>query len=158
MGLKANAIRSYAPVTGRGIESAIERSVGRIIKEVKRQTKGWKGAGMKADKLLRRFHRQDTKTWLERSQKGIRGKMARIETSQFTGRMVKGVRDTISRRAARAAAVAARGRDVGAKAGAIYDRQLAFTGSGKPPRGKNSVRPGPRNTRGTPRRKRKRKS
>lgn len=156
LGLKANAIRRYEPKTSGGLQDAAERWVGKVIKDVKAETKSWKGAADISKGIMRKLGRQDAKVWNKRREKGIRGEMARIEAGQFTGRMIQGVRETIQRRAQRAAAVAARGRAVGVKAAGIYDQQLASTGPGRGGRGKNSVRPGPRNTK--PRRGRRRRS
>lgn len=61
----------------------------------------------------------------------------------------------IRRRAARATAAAAKGSKPAARARVIYGQQLAFTGAGKPSKARNNLKPGPRNTKGAPKRKRK---
>jgi hypothetical protein len=69
--------------------------------------------------------------------------------------MMRGIRSTIGRRAARAASAAARGSQAGKKALGTYLNQMAFTGKGKPKPGRNNLRPGPRNKQGPPKRTRK---
>lgn len=156
LALKSNAIRTYKPVTAAGGEAAFVRRVGKTVDSVKTKVKDWKGVKSTAGDILRKLGRSDANTWAKRSEKGIKGDMARIESSQFTGKMIKGARETIQRRAQRAADVAKRGKPVGAKAAGIYDRQLAFTGPGKTKAAKNTIKPGPSNT-NPPKRRRKRK-
>ena len=63
--------------------------------------------------------------------------------------------NVIRRRAARATAAAARGSKPAARAREIYGAQLASTGGKGRKVGRNSIQPGPRNTKGKPRKARK---
>jgi len=153
IGLKANAIRTYKPATGRGHEAAmgrftrrVEGDVKSLIKDFSKQKPKIQNVRQEASNILRKLGRSDARAWTQRGQKGIKGDMARIETSQFTGRMIKGVRETIQRRAQRAADAAGRGSKAGRKAQGIYARQMAYTGAGKPKAAKNAIKPGPKGT------------
>ena len=61
-----------------------------------------------------------------------------------------GARRVVMRRAQRAATAAARGSKPAARAQAIYDRQLEPVLPKGKSRGRNNLRPGPRNTSGPP--------
>jgi len=91
-----------------------------------------------------------------RNRKGIDGYVARFMLREVhTSRDLRAARGVIARRAQRAAAAAARGSKPAARAQAIYDRQLAPVlpkGKGK---GRNNIKPGPSNTKGPPKKKRK---
>jgi hypothetical protein len=114
---------------------------------------------------MRRVTSQITDRWARRTArdiadatgKGGKATAARIVLSVAPQKEIKAARSIIARRADRAAAAAARGSKPAARALGIYDRQLAPVlpkGKGK---GKNNLQPGPRNTKGAPKKKRRRK-
>lgn len=91
-----------------------------------------------------------------RNRRDTEGKVARFMLKDVrTSQDLKNARTLIGRRAQRAAAAAARGSKPAAKAAAIYDNQLAPRLPKGKGRGRNSIKPGPNNTKGTPKRKRK---
>jgi hypothetical protein len=111
-----------------------------------------------ADGMKTRLARQSARDIAGRLRKGIDGELSSIVLQNQGGRLNRRGADVIRRRAARASAAAARGSKPAARAREIYGQQLAFTGSGKPSRkAKSGIRPGPRNTKGTPPKRRKRK-
>ena len=87
------------------------------------------------DRQMTRFQ---ARALTDRFKGGVDGEMARITLRTMgsgSGRV------QIERRARRAADLAARGSKVAARAGAVYDNQLAAMGPGKAPRAKNNIRP-----------------
>ncbi len=87
------------------------------------------------DRQMTRFQ---ARALTDRFKGGVDGEMARITLRTMgsgSGRV------QIERRARRAADLAARGSKVAARAGAVYDNQLAAMGPGKTPRAKNNIRP-----------------
>jgi hypothetical protein len=98
--------------------------------------------------------RRHARNIADRFDTGVKGRIARISLSAG-GSLNRAGLDVIRRRSARATAAAARGSKPAARAREIYGQQMAFTGSGKSSKGKNNLKPGPSNTKGTPKRKRK---
>ncbi len=86
---------------------------------------------------------------------GIDGQLAGIALQHQGRRLNAGGQNVIRRRAARATAAAARGSKPAAKAREIYGAQLASTGGKGRKVGRNSIQPGPSNTKGKPRKARK---
>ena len=85
------------------------------------------------------------------------GEVTRGILGRTPQRELRMARDIIRGRAQRAASAAARGSAVGRRALEIYDRQLTPTTpkGGRKPRSANNLRPGPRNTKGPPPKRRK---
>jgi hypothetical protein len=108
-----------------------------------------------SDSFKLRSARQTARDMAKANDKGITGDISRMMLQAAPARDVRAARGIIARRATRAATAAARGSKPAAKAQAIYDNQLAPVlpkGKGK---GRNNLRPGPRNTKGAPPKKRK---
>jgi hypothetical protein len=111
------------------------------------------------DALTRKWARRRARDIAQSTGKGAMADVSRSILRAVPPQEIKAARAIIAGRARRAAAAAARGSKPAAKAQAIYDRQLAPVlpkGKGK---GKNNLRPGPRNANGQPptRRRRSRK-
>lgn len=158
MAAKQNAIRTYRPATPGGLMDKGVRGMTKGIRSVQselpkiRQTRG------RLEDMKRRMARQAARDIAGRLRKGIDGELSSIALQNQGGRLNRAGADVIRRRAARATAAAAKGSKPAARAREIYGQQLAFTGTGKPSRkAKNNLRPGPRNTKGTPPKRRKRK-
>lgn len=157
MALKANAIRTYRPVTPSGDRAKGERSIRELIGKVKQETAKAKGVVRKASSLMRRMEMQRARAFGDRFDKGLKGRLAGDEIN-YGGRLNRAAGKVIQRRMERAAEAAARGSKPAARAQGIYAAQLAGMGPGKPKRGvKNNLRPGPQNNKGTSKRRRKRK-
>lgn len=168
MAARSNAIRTYKPVTVRGKAQQSQRKLRRATDDVVKATRNLLGDLKKGraerDALIQevnqwqqKFARRTARAIANRNAPGYRGRISRIDLSVTPGSMMQAGKDIIRRRASRAAAVAARGGRAGARAQEIYNNQLARTGAGTPSSGQNNLRPGPRNTKGTPKPKRKRK-
>lgn len=163
---KQNAIRTYKPPTRRGRAEQAKRQLGRAernvlnaaskLRDELKRTKPQRDAAMREVKQWqRRLSRRAARDIVDSSKPGIDGRIARISLSATPGNLQRAGTDVIRRRAGRAAAAAARGSKAAARAQGIYDRQLAPVLPGKATKGKNNLRPSPRNTTGTPKRKRK---
>lgn len=165
---RMNAVRAYRPVTAQGRaqqgQRKLRRATDQVVKATRNLLDDFKKSRPSRDALMRevndwqkRLERRTARDIANRSDPGVRGRIAGMRLSVTPGRMQRAGADVIRRRAARASAAAARGSKPAARAASIYGQQLAFTGSGKPAKAKSGIRPGPRNTRGTPKPKRKRK-
>lgn len=155
MAYRRNAIRSYRPATESGMFYQGQRKIERLVENAKRITASAKEAKPRLQRMGNRLERMSADDVLrsQSSDRFIRKMgMASLSAAGINRMGQKAIR----RRASRAAAVAARGKSAGVKAGKIYDQQLAYTGKGKPPKGKNNYRPGPSNTKGKPRKRRRR--
>ena len=152
LGLKANAVRGFNPKTPQLRIDQLERQVERRIQDMDRSMKrASKELKPRADKLRNRLQRQNAKAIADRNSKDwVDREMSRIELGIVGGR--PGAK-AIQRRMQRAADAAARGSKPAARAREIYGNQLAYTGKGKPKAAKSNIRPGPRNTKGTPKRR-----
>lgn len=158
MAAKQNAIRTYRPATPRGLMDQGMRGMTKGIRSVQSELPKIRETRKQLDGMKRRMARQSARDIAGRLRKGIDGELSGIALQNQGGRLNRAGADVIRRRAARASAAAARGSKPAARAVSIYGQQLAFTGSGKPSRkAKSGIRPGPRNTRGTPPKRRKRK-
>jgi hypothetical protein len=151
-----NSIRRYNPATPDGKFNQIDRQIDRTMKDMVNETKRLSRAVKKAkpsiDRMNRKLERSNARSIADRSKKGIDGEIARIELSTVgSGPGMKAIR----RRAARAAEAAARGSKPARRAQEIYGNQMAGTGPGKPKAAKNNLRPGPRNTQGPPKKRRR---
>jgi hypothetical protein len=157
MAAKQNAIRTYTPATPLGLMDKGLRGMSKGIRSVQSELPKIRQARSQLEGMKRRMARQAARDIANRSRKGIAGDVARISLAVQGSRLNRAGADVIRRRAARATAAAARGSVPAARAREIYGTQLAGTGAGKPSRtAKSGIRPGPRNTKGTPK-KRKRK-
>jgi hypothetical protein len=136
------------------IDRQIDSTMKGMIGEMKAMRDRAKKAKPSIDRMNRRLERSNARSIADRGKKGIDGEIARIEISTIGSQ--PGAK-AIRRRAARASAAAARGSKPAARAQDIYANQLAYTGPGKPKAGRNNLRPGPRNTQGPPKRKRRRR-
>lgn len=158
MAAKQNAIRTYRPATPRGLMDQGMRGMTKGIRSIQSELPKIRETRKQLDGMKRRMARQSAKDIADRLKPGIDGQLARISMSAQGGRLNRAGADVIRRRAARATAAAARGSKPAARARQIYGQQLAGTGTGKPSRkAKSGIRPGPRNTKGTPPKRRKRK-
>lgn len=156
IGAKQNAIRTYQPVTPQGLMDKGLRGISKSVRSIKDELPRLRQARGKLDAMKTRMARQSARDIAGRLKKGLDGELAGIMLASQGGRLNRAGIDVIRRRAARATAAAARGSKPAARAREIYGQQLAFTGSGKSSRkAKNNLRPGPRNTAGGPKRKRK---
>ena len=154
VGAPGNRIRPYKPATTGGKQDQLIRQMGNAAGRISDSVKKVKPLINEAKGLLRKVERGAARDIAGRSAPGARGRVARIMVANQGGQLNMAGLDVIRRRGERAAAVAGRGRAVGRKAQAIYDQQLAYAGRGGVKRGaKNSLRPGPRNTSGGPKRK-----
>lgn len=166
IGAKQNAIRTYRPPTRRGRAEQAKRQLGRAERnvlnaasklrdELKRSKPQREALMREVNQWQRRLSRRAARDIANSSKPGVDGRIARIALSATPGNMQRAGRDVIRGRAERAAAAAARGSKAAARAQGVYDRQLAPVLPGKATKGRNNLRPGPRNTAGGPKRKRK---
>lgn len=157
LGLKANAVRGFEPKSPMLRIGQLERQVERRIQDMDRSMKrASKEIKPRADKLRNRLQRQNAKAISDRMSKNwVDRELSRIELGVAGGR--PGAK-AIQRRMQRAAAAASRGSKPAARARSIYANQLAYMGTGKPKAAKSNIRPGPRNTKGPPKRQRRRRS
>ena len=156
---RGNNIRTYRPNTTEGKMDQIDRQIDRAMKpladDLRNIASRAKAAKPEIDQMRRSLERMNARAIANRHKKGIYGEVARIELSAVgTGPGKK----AISRRMQRAMTAAARGSGPGKRAVGVYLNQLASMGPGKPSKGKNNLRTGPRNTKGPPKRRRKGKS
>jgi len=154
-----SAVVPYRPVTLRGKLKQIDRQMDRTMKDAADAVRGLSDAVKKArptlDRISWQIQRMNADAVAKRlSPRRIDRELAGIELGIVGGR--SGAK-AIQRRMERAAAAAARGSKPAARARVIYANQLAAMGPGKPPQGKNTIKPGPSNTKGTPKKRRKRK-
>lgn len=155
-----NSIKPYKPTTTRGKGEALGRKVKRTAQSFTDKSRKLKGSTDSLVSKLRKMQlknaRYAARDLANRNRKGIDGYVARFMLREVhTSRDLRAARGVIARRAQRAAAAAARGSKPAARAQAIYDRQLAPVlpkGKGK---GRNNIKPGPSNTKGPPKKKRK---
>lgn len=158
MAAKQNAIRTYRPATPRGLMDKGMRGMTKGIRSVQSELPKIRETRKQLDGMKRRMARQSAKDIADRLKPGIDGEVAGIGLRSQGGRLNRAGADVIRRRAARATAAAAKGSKPAARAREIYGQQLAFTGKGKVSRkAKNNLKPGPRNTKGVPPKRRKRK-
>lgn len=156
MAAKQNAIRTYRPATPGGLMDKGVRGMERGARKVREQMPKVREVKSRAEGLKTSLARQSARDIAGRLRKGIDGELSSIALQNQGGRLNRAGADVIRRRAARASAAAARGSKPAARAVSIYGQQLAFTGPGKPSRkAKSGIRPGPRNTKGTPPKRRK---
>jgi hypothetical protein len=158
-GLRANnGIRRYRPATADGQMSRIDRQIDRtmsdMVKEAKKVRDVVQRRKPELDRLSRQLERMNAQAIAARLSANT-GKriVASAELGAMGGRL--GAR-AIQRRMQRAAAAAARGSQPAARAQGIYANQLAYMGTGKAKASKNNLQPGPSNTNGKPKRRRKR--
>ena len=168
MATKQNAIRTYRPPTRRGRAEQAKRQLGRaernVLNTASKLRDELKRTRPQRDALMRevkgwqmKLERRAARDIANSSKPGVDGRIARISLSATPGSLQRAARGVIRRRADRAAAAAARGSKAGARALGVYDRQLAPVLPGKASKAKNSLRPGPRNTKGAPKKRRRRK-
>lgn len=153
---RSNAIRTYEPKTPQGLMDKGVRGMVRGARKIKEQMPKLRELGSRADAFKLRMARQSARDIAERLKPGLDGELSSIALRSQGSRLSRAGIDVIRRRAARATAAAERGSKAGARAREIYGAQLASTGPGKPSRkAKSGIRPGPRNTKGAPKKKRK---
>ena len=154
--LRANAIRAFDPKSPGLKQDQIIRQIKGVVRST---TPGLKdklqNANSQLEQLKRKNARRKANDIVTRGSKDI-GTRIMSEIGRKTSSNRPGVR-VIQDRAKRAAAAAAGGSKPAARAIKIYDEQLAYAGKGGVKAGKNNLRPGPSNTKGAPRKKRKRK-
>jgi hypothetical protein len=155
LGRKGNTIKPYKPATPSGQMQQMGRRVSRAGRAMSDAMGSVRKVRASADAMKQRFARRTARDIANSTGTGITADVARMSVRVAPPQEVRAARGIIARRAQRAAAAAARGSKPAAKAAAIYDRQLAPVlpkGKGK---GKNNLRPGPGNTKGAPKKKRK---
>jgi hypothetical protein len=160
LALRANAVRSFNPKTPRlrlgQIERQAERSIKDLDAEMKRFSDAVKSKRPQVDKMMRQNERSAARAIERRLSKDpIDRMLAGVEIGVVGTRI--GAK-AIQRRMQRAADAAARGSKPAARAREIYGNQMAYMGKGKPKAGRNNLRPGPRNSGGTPKRRRRGRS
>ena len=153
------AIKPYRPPTLGGRLRQIDRQMDREMKGMADAARQLGDAVSRSKSTLnavqREIQRMNAKAIAGRlSPRRIEREIAGIELGIIGGR--SGAK-AIQRRMERAAAAAARGSKPAARARVIYGNQLAFMGAGKPVKGSNNLRPGPRNSSPPPKKKRQRK-
>jgi len=155
---RGNNIKPYRPNTVDGKMNQIDRQIDRTMKPLVDDLRNIGSKLQKArpelDAIGRELERMNAKDIANRNKKGIRGQVSR-DVLAITG--TNAGRKAITRRMQRALGAAGRGSKAGQRAVRVYLDQLAGMGPGKPSKGRNNLRPGPRNTKGTPKRRRKRK-
>jgi hypothetical protein len=153
------------PITRKGRQAKVDYLRGRIdgikgdirdeIRDAMEPLKRIKAAG---DALTRKWAMRAARDMgIAKGPKGVARDVARTVLQRSPQKELRAAEGIIRERAKRAAAAAARGSKPAARATEIYDRQLAPVlpkGKGK---GKNVIKPGPRNTQGPQKPKRKRK-
>lgn len=165
---RQNAIRTYKPPTRRGRAEQAKRQLGRaernVLNAASKLRDELKRTRPQRDALMRevkgwqmKLERRAARDIANSSKPGVDGRIARISLSATPGNLQRAARGVIRRRADRAAAAAARGSKAGARALGVYDRQLVPVLPGKPSKAKSGIRPGPRNTKRAPKKRRKRK-
>jgi len=151
------------PVTRKGRQAKADYLRGRIagikgdirdeIRDALGPLKRIKAAG---DALTRKWAMRAARDMgIARGPKGVARDVARAVLQRSPQKELRAAEGIIRERAKRAAAAAARGSKPAARASEIYDRILAPVlpkGKGK---ARNNLRPGPNNTKGPPKRKRK---
>lgn len=149
----------FRPATMKGRIQRMERQMDREIKGIAEAGSVLRDALNRAKPELKSIERQLQRMNADALAKRLSPRrldrdIAAIELGTMGGR--SGAK-AIQRRMERAAAAAARGSKPAAKARVIYANQLAYMGTGKPAKAKSNLRPGPRNTQGPPKKRRKRK-
>lgn len=158
-----NNVVPYKPTTMRGQSKQLQRRTKNLSEKIDRDVKRAKDVlrslksktqkiKPKLDGYMSRIERENARSIANRRKKGVDGVIARADLDT----MGSGPgRKAITRRMNRALDAASRGSKPAQRAVRVYLDQLAGTGPGKPSRGRNNLRPGPRNTKGTPKRRRK---
>lgn len=146
---RANNVRPYRPATFDGKFAQIDRQMDRAIKPLADAAKAI--SKQEIDKMSRWLERTNARSIADRHRKDIEGEIARAELSTVGS---KPGQKAIRRRMQRALSAAARGSAAGQRAIRVYLDQLAGMGPGRPAKGRNNIKPGPRNTKGPPKRKR----
>lgn len=152
--LKANAVRSFAPKSPGLRSQQLGRQISREMKNAPPSVKDRLGTVMgRVDAITARMDRRVARDITDRNSSNP-GKKIVSQAGRNAASNRPGIK-VIQRRGQRAAAAAARGSKPAQRAREIYNNQLAYTGKGKPKAAKSNLRPGPRNTTGAPKRKRK---
>lgn len=155
----SNNIKPYNAATTKAKFKQIDRRIDTSLKDVTNSISSFndriKKVQPKLDKARRSFERSNAKSIINRFSKDSTDRLiSQAEMGTIGSRYgAKAIR----RRMERAAAAAEKGSKPAARARVTYGNQLAFMGPGKPSRGKNNLRPGPRNTVGAPKKGRRKK-
>lgn len=151
-----NNVRPYRPTTVRARLKQLDRQIKSDVKKLggnlQSMSERIKGTRAKLDQLQLKRERWNARSIVNRRKRNVDGQVAR------TMLRISGTADgrkAITRRMNRALGAASRGSKPAQRAVRVYLDQLAGMGPGKPSRGRNNLRPGPRNTKGAPKRKRK---
>lgn len=155
---RGNNIKPYRPNTARGWISQIDRQINRDVADLGRNltsmTSKIREVRPKLDQLNREYERRNARHIANRRKRNVDGQVART-VLKIAGTAAG--RKAITRRMQRALSAAFQGSGPAKRAVGVYLDQLAGMGPGRPSRGRNNIKPGPRNTRGEPRRRRRRK-
>jgi hypothetical protein len=160
LALKANAIRTYTPVTRYGKKDKANRTP---EGKAARRIANWRALN---DAGLADINKRISANELRRARRYARhlanskrrdteGQVARYMLGFARPEDIAAARRVIARRGRRAAAAADRGSEAGKRAADIYGPQLTPRMPKGKTKGRNSLRPGPRNTTGEPPKKRR---
>ena len=164
LALRANSIRRYQPVTPQGRKDKGRRTPEGKATELLRNWRALNENGLaeinkriSANDLRRA--RRTARHLANSKRRDTEGQVARFMLGLARPEDLAAARRVITRRGLRAAAAADRGSRAGRQALEAYDRLLAPVmpknrGKGKG-KGRNNIQPGPRNSKGTPPKKRK---
>lgn len=155
---RGNNIKPYRPNTARGWISQIDRQINRDVADLGRNltsmTSKIREVRPKLDQMNREYERRNARHIANRRKRNVDGQVAR---TVLKAAGTAAGRKAITRRMQRALSAAFRGSGPAKRAVGVYLDQLAGMGPGRPSRGRNNIKPGPRNTRGEPRRRRRRR-
>lgn len=155
---RGNNIKPYRPNTARGWISQIDRQINRDVADLGRNltsmTSKIREVRPKLDQMNREYERRNARHIANRRKRNVDGQVARTVLKNAG---TAAGRKAITRRMQRALSAAFQGSGPAKRAVGVYLDQLAGMGPGRPSRGRNNIKPGPRNTRGEPRRRRRRK-
>lgn len=152
--LRANAVRAFDPKSPRLRNAQLNRQVNKDMGGLPKFKDRLTDLGSRVDAITTRMDRRIARNITDRNSSNP-GRKIVSQASRNAASNRPGVK-VIQRRGQRAADAAARGSKPAQQALSIYDNQLAYTGKGKPKAAKSNLRPGPSNTQGPPKRRRKR--
>jgi len=152
--LRANAVRSFDPKSPRLRSAQLNRQVNKDLGGLPTFKDRLGDLGSRVNAITTRMDRRIAANIANRNSSNP-GKKIVSQASRNAASNRPGIK-VIQRRGQRAADAAARGSKPAQQALNIYDNQLAYTGKGKPKAAKSNLRPGPSNTQGPPKRRRKR--
>lgn len=155
--LSRSGRRPQPPAAANNVRRLQRQAPANAIQRFKRPPKNQPPPKKVIESLTLRTARRAARDLANFSRRDTTGKVAKFMVQKIhTPRDLMNARRVIAGRAMRAAKLAESGSKAGAKARSIYDRQLIPALPGSKGKGRNNLRPGPRNTQGPPKRKRRR--